>query len=224
MPQSIAMALMMPVSGKLYSKFGVVPPVLAGLSILIVTTFELGFLTADTPHRQLDTLLSIRGIGIGLTMMPLMTFGNSVFPNHLMGRASSVSNVFRMAMASLGIAVLTSILNSRQIEYAARISESLSGTTAAYAQFQSAAVNRSLEIGADLSGAQGGAAGLLMRLVQQEAFVRAIGDTFVISVIPSVLSLVCVFFFIRRKAQPASDRGSAAGQQGASGPAHVMEL
>ncbi len=71
-------------------------------------------LTMDTSNHWLEILLTIRGIGIGLCMMPLTTAGMNAVPRHLVGRASSVSNVTRQVMGSFAIAILTAVMTNRQ--------------------------------------------------------------------------------------------------------------
>ncbi|WP_346773971.1 DHA2 family efflux MFS transporter permease subunit [Brevibacillus sp. SYP-B805] len=202
MPQSIAMALMMPISGKLFDKFGVGPIGLVGLTIMGTMTYELHRLTADTPHRWLDMILTIRGLGIGLCMMPLTTVGMNSVPRHMVGRASSLSNVIRQVMGSLGIAVLTAIMTQQQSLHSAIIAESVSVTSPVAQQTISALGALYAQGGVDAASAQGGALGLLAGLVQREAAVRAIADTFLISAIP-ILASIPLVYFLRKKKSPA---------------------
>lgn len=125
MPQSIAMALMMPISGKLADKFGIVPLCITGLTILGVTTLDLHHLTTDTPNHWLNTILTIRGIGIGLCMMPLTTAGMRAVAPQQVGNASPLSNVVRQVAGSLGIAIFTALMSNRQITHYQHISDSV---------------------------------------------------------------------------------------------------
>ncbi|MEW9700817.1 DHA2 family efflux MFS transporter permease subunit [Paenibacillus sp. SI8] len=204
MPQSIAMAFMMPVAGKLVTKYGVVPLGIVGLAIIGCTTVELHVLSQQTPTHWISGLLIIRGIGIGLCMMPLTSAGMNTLPNHLIGRASSVSNVIRNVMASLGIAMLTSIMNNNSTQYGARFNEGISTNTTVYADFQTNVVHRYLELGTDSSSAASGVIGVLYGLVQKEALTRAIADTLVVSAIPAFISIVLVIFMIQKKKQKAA--------------------
>ncbi|MGO4274173.1 DHA2 family efflux MFS transporter permease subunit, partial [Paenibacillus sp. TAF58] len=149
MPQSIAMAFMMPVAGKLVSKYGVVPLGIIGLTIIGCTTLEMHVLSQQTPTHWISSLLVIRGIGIGLCMMPLTSAGMNTLPNHMIGRASSVSNVIRNVMASLGIALLTSNMNNQATQFGARFNESISTNSPAYTDLQTNVVHRYLELGTD---------------------------------------------------------------------------
>ncbi|NQX69930.1 DHA2 family efflux MFS transporter permease subunit [Paenibacillus alba] len=209
MPQSIAMAFMMPVAGKLVSKYGVVPLGILGLAIIGCTTLELHVLSQQTSTHWISGLLIIRGIGIGLCMMPLSSAGMNTLPNHLIGRASSVSNVIRNVMASLGIAVLTSNMNNQATQYGARFNESMSSISPAYTDLQTSVVNRYLELGTDASSAAGGVVGVLYGLVQKEALTRAIADTLMLSAIPAFIAIVLVFFMRQKKKKNAAAEESA---------------
>ncbi|OPH50458.1 MFS transporter [Paenibacillus ferrarius] len=209
MPQSIAMAFMMPVAGKLVSKYGVVPLGILGLAIIGCTTLELHVLSQQTSTHWISGLLIIRGIGIGLCMMPLSSAGMNTLPNHLIGRASSVSNVIRNVMASLGIAVLTSNMNNQATQYGARFNESISTISPAYTDLQTNVVNRYLELGTDASSAAGGVVGVLYGLVQKEALTRAIADTLMLSAIPAFIAIVLVFFMRQKKKKNAAAEESA---------------
>lgn len=209
MPQSIAMAVMMPISGKLFDKYGVIPLGLVGLTVMGVTTVELQHLTQDTPNHWLNMVLTIRGLGIGLCMMPLSTVGMNAVPKQLVGLASPLSNVIRQVFASFGIAVLTAVMQTRQTSIGASISEQVSVTNDAANSFITSMTAVYQQTGLDAMTAKAGAMTILGGLVQKEAAVRAIADTFLISAIPIFLSIPLMFFFInRKKPAEATEQGS----------------
>lgn len=215
MPQSIAMAFMMPVAGKLMGKFGVVPLGIVGLTIIGCSTLELHHVAQNTPHSWIQWLLVIRGIGIGLCMMPLTTAGMNSLPNHMIGRASSMSNVIRNVMGSFGIAALTSIMSNQTANFGMRIAEKIDATSPAFSEFQANVAHRYMELGTGPASASGGASGVLSALIQQESLTRGIAETLLISAIPAFVSLIMVLFMIRRK------KAAAAGASGESHQ-HVM--
>lgn len=202
MPQAVAMALMMPVSGRLFDKFGVVPLGLTGLSILGVSTYELHRLALDTSNHWLNIVLTVRGFGIGLCMMPLTTVGMSMIPRDKVGSASSVSNVFRQVMGSLGIAVLTTVMTDRQLFHAYRISEHVVLTSDPANQLMALVAGELTQSGFDASAAAGGAGMILSGLLQKEALVRSVGDTFFISALPIFLCLPLLYFLRKEPVSP----------------------
>ncbi|SFK74850.1 drug resistance transporter, EmrB/QacA subfamily [Paenibacillus sp. 1_12] len=206
MPQSIAMAFMMPISGKLTEKFGIIPVGIIGLATLGFTTMELHMLTADTPNHWLNVILTIRAIGIGLVMMPLTTAGMMSIPNDKVGNASPLSNVVRQVAGSMGIALFTSIMSNRQLIHYQHISESVPVDSLAASNVLSAMTGAIYQWGVDTTTASGVAAMNLAGMMQKEALIRGIADTFYISAIPAFLCIPVVFFLrAKKKAAPAPE-------------------
>jgi len=220
MPQSIAMAFMMPVAGKLVTKFGVVPLGVVGLLIIGLTTMELHALSQLTSTHWISGLLIIRGIGIGLCMMPLSSAGMNTLPNHMIGRASSVSNVIRNVMASLGIAMLTSMMNNQSTKYGGLFNEEISSNSPTFADFSTNVAHRYMELGTDSGSATSNVVGVLLGMVQKEALTRAIADTLVISAFPAFISIVLVIFMRQRKKKKAEAEAEAGAN--ADSQHHVM--
>ncbi|PZE19990.1 MDR family MFS transporter [Paenibacillus xerothermodurans] len=199
LPQSVAMALMMPISGKLVAKTGIVPLAIVGLAVLGVTTYELHALTADTPHLWINAVLTIRGVGIGLCMMPISTVGMADIAKEQIKDASPLSNVFRQVMASMGIAVLTTIMSSRHSLHAVRISENVPAGSESANQLMAALSGALYQGGIDAATASGTAAAFVGGLIQKEAMVRSIADTFYVSAIPAFLCIPLIFLLREKK-------------------------
>ncbi|MED1797693.1 DHA2 family efflux MFS transporter permease subunit [Brevibacillus porteri] len=211
MPQSIAMAIMMPISGKLMDKYGIGPIGLIGLTIMSITTYELHTLSADSMHSWIDMILTIRGIGIGLCMMTLSTVGMNAVPRASVGDASPLSNVLRQVMSSFAIAILTVIMQARQNFHMASISDNLNTDMAM--QFISGISGMYAQVGVDAASATGGASAILYGMMAKESLVQGIGDTFLVSVIPIVLSIPLLYFLHKKpkKTQqvPATEKATA---------------
>ncbi|ADG07777.1 DHA2 family efflux MFS transporter permease subunit [Kyrpidia tusciae] len=211
MPQALAMALMMPVSGKLFDKIGPVPLGVVGVLLLAAMTYHLHNLALDTPNSWLTWVLVLRGLGIGLSMMPLTTSGMNALPPDTIGRASGLGNMVRQISASFGIAALTTILQQRSAVQLSRISDGVTIDSVPFAQLQ-AQVSAGLgQAGLDPATAAGGAAAVLAGLIQKEAVTRAVADTFMVASIPLFFALPLIFFLRSRpKAQPAHTGSPAA--------------
>ncbi|GAX92034.1 DHA2 family efflux MFS transporter permease subunit [Effusibacillus lacus] len=194
MPQAIAMGIMMPIAGRLFDRYGVLPLGLTGLTIVGITTYELHNLTVDTPNRWLDMVLTIRGIGIGLCMMPLTTAGMNAVEKHRIGQASGLGNVVRQIAGSFGIAVLTAIMQQRQTFHSARINEDVSLASDAALQAQAMLTVHFTQSGLDMASAKASAMAVLSGMIQKEAAVRAIADTFMLSAIPFFLAIPMLYF------------------------------
>jgi MFS family permease len=102
------------VGGRLYDKVGPRPPVLIGLLATGLATLQLASIDVTTADSTLRTILVVRGLGMGLAMMPVTTFALAEVPLALTSQATSINNVARSVFASLGTAIFASLLTSFQ--------------------------------------------------------------------------------------------------------------
>lgn len=116
LPEAIALAIMMPIAGRLYDRIGPRWPAVIGLSILAYGTYLLDQITLDTPRETIMWLLALRSVGLGLAMMPVMTGGTSAVPPDKVGAASAFNNVVQRTAGAIGVAGLTALLTSTQAQ------------------------------------------------------------------------------------------------------------
>ena len=109
LPASIVMAIMSPISGRLFDKFG--PRVLAIPGLIAVTLFTLPMVVMDenTSIYFLSFVYTIRVIGLALVNMPLNTWGLNALSNKVIAHGTAISNTFRTVAGSLGTAVLITV-------------------------------------------------------------------------------------------------------------------
>lgn len=117
LPGSIAMAVMSPIVGKLYSRIGPFWLILGGILLLVGSTWELSRITMATTHAQLSWLMGARNVGIALAFMPVTNFGMSSVPKQITGHGSSVTNWVKQATGALSIAVFSSLLTARALTH-----------------------------------------------------------------------------------------------------------
>lgn len=231
MPAALATGFMMPITGKLFDRYGAAPLAVTGLLVLVITTYLLHNLTIYTTIREIQFLLMLRGVGLGLCMMPLTTAGMNTVPQALVGRASSMTNVFRQIAASLGIALMTYVMTSRSIYHTATLSEGVSYSNVAAVEGLRM-VERGLAAGgADAVSAKAGTLGVAMGAVQQQSFVLAISDSFVVATGIIILAIPLAAFLTRSRIEAARqtaelrlrEQGSTPGIRPSGLPAHVTD-
>ncbi|MEI7026365.1 hypothetical protein [Paenibacillus sp. y28] len=111
----------------------------------------------------------------------------------------------------MAIAVLTAVMTNLQVRAGSEISENVTNTSVAATSTASTLTAGFLQSGIDRASAQGLALSPISGLVQKEACVRAIADTFMISSLPLFLCIPFIFLFIqRRKKEPIPQPGPAA--------------
>ncbi len=137
MPGALATGIMMPVAGRMYDRIGPVVPVLLGTVLLTLGNYLLRDMSLQTPRMMIVWWMVVRGLGMGLAMMPATTAGMSVIPPRQVGRASALNNIVMRIAGSFGIAVLTVLLNDGTATQSARLAQSFVPGTPAAAQLQS---------------------------------------------------------------------------------------
>ena len=111
LPASIVMAVMSPISGRLFDKFG--PRVLAIPGLILVTIFTLPMATMDenTSIFYLAFVYTVRMIGLSLVNMPINTWGINALENRVIAHGTAIANTFRQVAGSLGTAVLITVMS-----------------------------------------------------------------------------------------------------------------
>lgn len=113
LPSALGQALMMPISGKLFDKIGAKIPCIIGITLLMVTSYKLAFIDVDTNKLYIETIMTARSIGIGLSFMPVTTFGLNAVELKLAGKASSLNNTIKQIAGALGVTIMTTMIQSR---------------------------------------------------------------------------------------------------------------
>jgi EmrB/QacA subfamily drug resistance transporter len=109
-PQGLGAMLVMPIAGQLTDKTGVGKIVLVGLALLLLSTLGLTQLAGDTSYWTLSGILFVMGMGMGASMMPLMSGAMQTLRHAAVARASTALNIIQQVGASIGTAVMSVIL------------------------------------------------------------------------------------------------------------------
>jgi EmrB/QacA subfamily drug resistance transporter len=109
--QGVASAVGTVISGILYNRVGPRIIIALGFACMVVGTVGLTRLDTTTSGLSLQPWLVIRGLGLGLSNIPLQTLALSVVSNKAMARASSLLNVTRQVAGAVGISVFTTYLS-----------------------------------------------------------------------------------------------------------------
>jgi EmrB/QacA subfamily drug resistance transporter len=109
-PSGITSFAAMNFSGRLYNRVGPRRLAVSGLAVLLVTTALLSRVTVESSIIWIAALASMRGIAMGLCMMPVQTAAYNTVPQELMARATALTNVLFRIFGSASTAMLTAIL------------------------------------------------------------------------------------------------------------------
>ncbi|QED46520.1 DHA2 family efflux MFS transporter permease subunit [Cytobacillus dafuensis] len=123
LPGAILMALMSPLTGRLFDKFGGRILAIIGITITVVTTFYFSKLTLDTSYTHLMILYSVRSVGISMCMMPVSTNGLNQLPRRLYPHGTAMNNTLNQVSGAIGVALLVTIMSNRTESHAASLAK-----------------------------------------------------------------------------------------------------
>ena len=112
-PSSIMTGLMMPFIGRMIQK-GVPQKYMVALGLCIFfgySFFMYGLITNDTGAEHMFFPLIIRGVGLGLLFVPVMTLSLSTLSGKAIGEGASFTGMSRQLGGSFGIALITTFIS-----------------------------------------------------------------------------------------------------------------
>ncbi|MBC9227237.1 DHA2 family efflux MFS transporter permease subunit [Aeromicrobium sp. 636] len=112
-PQGLGAMLTMPLAGVLADRFPVGRVVPFGLALICGGMFALTSLEADTGYGYIIAALFVMGLGMGLTMMPLMTSALRTLQSHEVARGSTLLNISQQIASSVGVAIISVVLTNQ---------------------------------------------------------------------------------------------------------------
>ncbi|MEK4099829.1 DHA2 family efflux MFS transporter permease subunit [Bacillus sp. FSL E2-0195] len=185
LPGALIMGIMMPITGKLFDKFG--PKMLAfiGLAIVIVTTFLFSQLTGSTGYTHLVVLYAARMLGISMVMMPIMTNGLNQLPPKFTPHGTAMNSTIQQVSGAIGGSLLVTIMSNRT---AIHVEEMMTDT-----------------MGKLTSTPTGDALLKIQQHISMEATISGINDAFLVSAVIAGFAFI-LSFFLKRTTVPISDQ------------------
>ncbi|GAA4486259.1 MFS transporter [Rhodococcus olei] len=188
-PQGIGAMLTMPLAGNFVDKIGPGKIVLAGLSLIAVGMAVFTQVGSDTPYPLLLGSLFVMGLGMGGTMMPIMTAAMQTLTHETVARGSTLMNIVQQVAGSIGTATMSVVLTNQMMD------RPLAGPATA--------AQHSPEIAAQLPP------GAMEQGLSQAA--EAFGFTFTVALVLLLLTLIPAYFLPRtRPAAPAEGADESA--------------
>jgi EmrB/QacA subfamily drug resistance transporter len=179
LPGAILMAVMSPITGKLFDKFGGRVLAIIGLTLTTVTSYYFSQLTLDTSYTQLVILYSVRMFGMSMVMMPVSTNGLNQLPARFYPHGTAMNNTLQQVSGAIGTALLVTIMSNRTethtTELAADAMKNVAGqpTEAALAEMN--------------------------QQIAMKAMLEGINDAFLVSAFIAGVALILAFFIKRAK-------------------------
>jgi DHA2 family multidrug resistance protein len=189
LPGALVSAFMMPLAGKLAARYDPRRVLAAGGLCLVCGLWQLTALSPQTGEGDLAWPLIVRAIGTVLMFLPLNLATLGSIPRHEVAAASSLFNLTRQLGGSIGVALLTTLLTTRQAFHRAVLTEHVVSGDALTLERVQAYTQRFTSLGFSLQDARARALAVLDGLVNQQASVLSFADTFTAT---AVLVLVCL--------------------------------
>lgn len=199
MPSALVTALMMPISGRLFDRFGAMPLCLVGFGISAYYSYQLHTLTYSTSFTELQWILVKRSFGFGLAMMSMSTAGMKTIPRCLANRAATMNNLVRQISGSFGIALITFIMLHRQVYHTAWLADTVNWSSYAALSAINSLQESLVRSGVSPALAASGAGAALGADLNREAFIAGIDDAVMLPVLMAVM-IIPLGVFLNKKA------------------------
>ncbi|MBW7454896.1 DHA2 family efflux MFS transporter permease subunit [Paenibacillus sepulcri] len=113
LPGALLMGVMMPVTGRLFDRFGAKWLSIIGMAITIVTTIGFVNLTDSTSYTYLVLMSTGRRFGMAMFLMPITTAGLNQLPKRLYAHGTAISNTIKQVAGGIGTSLLVTIMTTR---------------------------------------------------------------------------------------------------------------
>ncbi|KKN57960.1 hypothetical protein LCGC14_0556980 [marine sediment metagenome] len=155
-----------------------------GFSLFAYASFFSGNLSLDFAGDQFIGIQIFRALGQPMVLVPLSILATAMIPPSQAGSASSLYNILRNLGGAIGIAALSTILDSRAKYYFDFLREHVTPGNPAAAE--------RMALLTDQLGSPQAALGALNHQVQQQAQIMAYNDAFHLIGIMLAFSMVCI--------------------------------
>jgi EmrB/QacA subfamily drug resistance transporter len=137
-PQALGMMLMVQVTGRLYAHVGPRRMLAIGLAGMCVTSALFLLVDLETNLWWIRGIMFLRGVSMSFALVAAQTATFSTIKSEETGRASSLFNTNRQVAASVGVAVLTTVLLEETAAHLAGVTGAVASAQAQVLAFHDA--------------------------------------------------------------------------------------
>jgi MFS transporter, DHA2 family, multidrug resistance protein len=195
-PAALAMMILMPVAGRLVSKFDPRMLVAVGYGITAIMLYNLTRLDLNVTFGTITFWRMLQVIGLPFIFIPISTLNYIGVPRDKGNQISSFSNFARNLGGSMGTAMLTTFLTRTQQTHQSALAAN-TGNSFAYRNYIDSTVTALMAHGQDHAAAAQEAVGRAYSTMQRQAAMLSYANAFwVLSVV--IACLVPLPFIMRR--------------------------
>ncbi|MBV9229737.1 MAG: DHA2 family efflux MFS transporter permease subunit, partial [Chloroflexi bacterium] len=193
LPQALASMVSVVVGGRLVDRIGVRAVMIPGLLILAFATWQLTSLTVYSPYGWIQAMFILRGLALGLTIQPLTVAGLAEIHPRQLAQASSLNTVGRAVSSSLGIAVIATLVQAQTAVHFSHLAELVTASSP-IGQLLQGLQAYFVAGGADMPTAHTTAIQVIAGLLEQQSFVLALHDAFILTICVIALAIIATMF------------------------------
>ncbi|WPB74210.1 DHA2 family efflux MFS transporter permease subunit [Archangium violaceum] len=194
MPRTLVMLVLMPIVGRLYSRFP--PQVFIGLGLGFtgLGVYHMSHFTLDTGKGDIMAAIMLQGLGFAMMLVPLSTVALSRIPRHRMPDATGLSSLLRQIGGSIGLAVFATLLSRYSTQAKAALAVHMTAdrpeVVSRLAQLRAGFMAR----GMDFGSAQETALRMLSGITTRQGTVLAFEKLFMLAALLFVVVMPLIFF------------------------------
>ncbi len=203
LPQALASMVSVIIGGRLVDRFGVRIVVIPGLVLLAFVLWQLSFITLNSPFWWIQIMIILRGFSLGLVGQPLILAALAQIRPQQLTQASSLSTVVRSVGSSLTIAILATLVQTQTSVHYAHLAEQVTASSPLgrlIPEVEALFVSR----GADLAHAYQATIQVIAGLIQEQSYVLAIQDAFILTFVFVIITIIAMFFVRERPRRAAN--------------------
>jgi len=218
LPQALAAMVSVVVGGRLVDRIGVKAVVIPGLLLLAFATWQLTFITLNSPFWWLQLLLVLLGLSLGLTGQPLVVAALAdIREAQQVADASTITTVTRSVAASMGVALLATYVQTQTKVHFTHLAEQVTASSS-LGQLLPRLQGLFLLHGADAQSARSAALQLIARFLQRQSYLLALQDAFFVVIALIALAIVATLFVKEKRRSAPSSQESPVSEAGESAP------
>ena len=204
MPRALAMAVAMPLGGRIYNIVG--PRLMIGIGLFLnaLSFYQLSVLSLNIGFWDIFIPQCLQGIGFGMIFVSLSTAALSSIERHLLTAASGLYNVVRQISGSIGIALSATVLTSGENANRAIIMEHITAYSSRTTDTLNSLTQYFYMRGIDMVDAQGKALKTIEGMVMKQASMLSYNNVFFLIAVIFLFSIPMIFLITdyRRTAGP----------------------
>lgn len=184
LPMGLLLGITAPFAGLFSDRYDARVPIVLGLALMAWTLYRFSTLSQYTERHDIMLPLYVRGVAMGLLFSPLTTVAISEISYRQMAQASGLVNVIRQIGGSFGVAIFGTILTRRTIFHSALYGQQLDPHSEAFRQTVAhLGYFAQQATGGTVSSAAAKAQALVVGFAENQAFIQAVNDVFLVSAI-----------------------------------------